>query len=195
LLAETKRPKAIDPAQFDHRLFHWWPCRDVGLFADLRKNGSARMGVLMAVFIREAHVEDKDALGALKLRSSLAWGDHIEELQALPEAREVPIAHVPHAIVAELEGEIVGFVTVLSGKGAMQAILEDLFVAPEVWRMGVGRKLLAEAEYRAAMLGARTLHVVAGERARPFYEAAGYRFAGTIAADFAPAVRLLKDLP
>ena len=76
-----------------------------------------------------------------------------------------------------------------------QAELEDLFVAPEVWRMGVGRKLLAEAEYRAAMLGARTLHVVAGERARPFYEAAGYRFAETIATDFAPAVELHKDLP
>ncbi len=148
----------------------------------------------MAVFIREAHAEDRDTLGALKLRSSLAWGDHIEELQALPEAREIPVAHVPHAIVAELEGKIVGFVTVLSGKGAIQAELEDLFVAPEVWRLGVGRKLLAEAEHRAAALGARTLHVVAGERARPFYEASGYRVARTIATDFAPAVELYKDL-
>lgn len=149
----------------------------------------------MAVFIREAHAKDRDILGALKLRSSLAWGDHSEALRALPEAREVPAAHVPHAIVAELDGKIVGFATVLAGKGAMQAELKDLFVAPEVWLTRVGRKLLAEAEYRAAVLGARTLRVVAGERARPFYEASGYRFAGTIATDFAPAVELHKDLP
>ncbi len=149
----------------------------------------------MAVLIREAHAEDRDTLGALKLRSSLAWGDHVEELQALPDAREVPVAHLPYAIVAELEGEIVGFTTVLFGIGAMQAVLEDLFVAPEVWRTGVGRKLLTEAEGRAIALGARTLRVVASERARPFYEASGYRFARTIATDFSPAVELHKDLP
>ncbi len=103
--------------------------------------------------------------------------------------------HLPHVIVAEFVGEVVGFATVLPGKGAIQAGLEDLFVAPELWRRGIGRSLLAEAERRAAALGARSLHVVAGERARPFYEAAGYRFAGTIATDLAPAVELQKDLP
>ncbi|CAN7686170.1 GNAT family N-acetyltransferase [Rhizobium sp. LjRoot98] len=149
----------------------------------------------MAVFIRAAHDEDRITLGALKLRSSLAWGDHIEELQALPEAKEVRAEHIPHAIVAELDGEIVGFVTVFSNEGAMPAELEDLFVAPEAWRMGIGRELLAQAEHRAAALGARSVHVVAGERARPFYEASGYRFAGTVATDFAPAAELLKDLP
>ena len=149
------------------------------------------VGGMMAVIIRAARDEDKHNLGALKLRSSLAWGDHIEELQALPEAKEVSAAHLPHVTV----GEVVGFATVLPGKGAIQAELEDLFVAPEVWRRGIGGALLAEAERRAIALGARSLHVVAGERARPFYEAAGYRFAGTITTDLAPAVELQKDLP
>ncbi|HEX2841591.1 GNAT family N-acetyltransferase [Hyphomicrobium sp.] len=103
--------------------------------------------------------------------------------------------HLPHVIVAEFVGEIVGFATVLPGRDAIQAELEDLFVAPEVWRRGIGGSLLAEAERRAAALGARSLHVVAGERARPFYEAAGYLFAGTIRTDLAPAVELQKDLP
>lgn len=152
------------------------------------------MGDEMAIFIREAHAEDRNPLGALKLRASLAWGEHIEELQALPEAREVPVAHLPHILVAELEGEIVGFATVLSSAAALPAELEDLFVAPELWRKGVGGKLLAEAERRAVARGARTLHVVAGERARPFYEASGYRFAAEITTDFAPAVELYKDL-
>lgn len=78
----------------------------------------------MAIFIRAAHDEDRITLGALKLRSSLAWGDHIEELQALPEAKEVRAEHIPHAIVAELDGEIVGFVTVFSNEGAMPAELD-----------------------------------------------------------------------
>ncbi|MGH6762639.1 MAG: GNAT family N-acetyltransferase [Phyllobacterium sp.] len=127
-----------------------------------------RIGGVTGIFIRTARDEDRDNLGALKLRSSLAWGDHIEEMQALPEAREVSAAHLPHVIVAELDGQMVGFVTVLPGKNSVQAELEDLFVAPEIWRKGIGRALLAEAERHAAVLGARTLHVIAGERARPF---------------------------
>ncbi|WP_274629483.1 GNAT family N-acetyltransferase [Arvimicrobium flavum] len=148
----------------------------------------------MAILIREARPEDRDTLGALKLRSSLGWGENIEKLQALSEAREVPAAHLPHAIVAEIEGEIVGFATVLPAEAAFQAELEDLFVAPEAWRKGVGRKLLAEAECRASAIGARTLLVVAGERARPFYGASGYRFAATTATEFARAVELHKEL-
>lgn len=149
----------------------------------------------MTVSIRPGRNEDRAALGALKLRSSLAWGDHVEELLALPEAREVPAAHIPHVMVAEIAKEIVGFVTVLPGETATQAELEDLFVAPEAWRRGIGSLLLAEAERRATALGARSLDVIAGERARPFYEAAGFQFAGTVATDLALAVRLQKDLP
>ncbi|WP_026868565.1 hypothetical protein [Inquilinus limosus] len=63
--------------------------------------------------IRAARPEDRDALGALKLRASLAWGEHVEELQALPEARQVPAEHLPSAVVAELDGRVVGFATVL----------------------------------------------------------------------------------
>lgn len=148
------------------------------------------MGELL---LRSAHAEDRAALGALKLRSSLAWGDHVEALRALPEAREVPLAHMPHAIVAERDGTIVGFATVLAGKDG-KAELEDLFVAPDQWRTGIGSALLAEAERRAVESGARVLHVVAGERARPFYEASGFRFAGTVATTFEPAAELDKDL-
>jgi GNAT superfamily N-acetyltransferase len=109
---------------------------------------------MMAISIRAAQAADKDVLGALKLQASLAWGDHVEKLHALPEAREVPAAHLPHAIVAELEGKIVGFATVFFARDTFQAELQDLFVAPEAWRKGVGRMLLSEAENRAAELGA-----------------------------------------
>ncbi|WAX96598.1 GNAT family N-acetyltransferase [Aminobacter sp. NyZ550] len=148
----------------------------------------------MSVSIRPARAEDRDVLGALKLRSSLAWGDHVEELLAMPEAREVPAAHLPNIAVAELAGEIVGFVTVLAGDDATRAELEDLFVAPEAWRKGIGSLLVAEAERHARTLGAQTIEVVAGERARPFYQASGFRFAAAVQTELAPAVRLEKDL-
>lgn len=148
----------------------------------------------MPFLIRSARGEDRPTLGALKLASSLAWGDHVEELLALPEAREVPAEHLPHVIVAELDGAIVGFATMLPGKQADEAELEDLFVAPERRRTGVGRKLVAEAERRAVEAGASALHVIVGARARPFYEALGYRFAGEVATAFEPAAKLIKSL-
>ncbi|GAA4121749.1 hypothetical protein GCM10023067_31070 [Aminobacter aganoensis] len=154
-----------------------------------------RTGTAMTIGIRTALAADRDALGALKLRSSLAWGDHVEELQALAEAREVPATQLPHVAVAEIAGKIVGFVTVLPADAATHAELEDLFVAPEAWRQGIGGMLLAEAERRARAFGARTLGVVAGERARSFYEASGFRFVKTVATDLAPAARLQKELP
>lgn len=152
------------------------------------------MEASITVGIRTARADDRDVLGVLKLRSSLAWGDHVEELLAMPEARQIPAAHLPHVIVAELAGEIVGFVTVLPGDAADRAELEDLFVAPEAWRKGIGSLLVAEAERRAKALGARTLEVVAGARTRPFYETSGFRFAGIVQTDLAPAARLQKDI-
>jgi GNAT superfamily N-acetyltransferase len=148
----------------------------------------------LAIVTRPARDEDRDILGALKLRSSLAWGDHVEELLAMCEAREVPAAHLPHIIVAEASGAIVGFATILRHKGAARAELEDLFVAPEAWRRGIGKLLLAEAERRAIASGARSVQVVAGERARPFYEASGYDVTGAVMTTLAPAMELEKRL-
>lgn len=147
----------------------------------------------MRLLIRAAHNEDREALGTLKLRSSLAWGDHVDELLALPEARQFSAAHLPHATVAELDGTLVGFITVVPSTGT-EAELEDLFVAPELWRMGVGTQLLNEAEHRATELEIRSLHVVVGDRARPFYEAAGFLFSGTVETEFSTALRMSKTL-
>lgn len=147
----------------------------------------------MTIRIRPARPQDRDALGALKLRASLAWGDNVEALQDLPEARQVPAEHLPAAIVAERDGAIAGFATVLP-RGDGEAELEDLFVDPAAWGQGIGRQLLAEAGTRAVALGARSLHVVAGGRARPFYERCGFRVTGPVTTDFEPASAMRKDL-
>jgi GNAT superfamily N-acetyltransferase len=147
----------------------------------------------MVIRIRPARPEDRDTLGALKLRSSLAWGDHVEALRALPEARQVPAEHLPSVFVAELDGGIAGFATVLP-RGDGEAELEDLFVDPDAWRRGIGTRLVAEAEQRAAALGARALHVIASERARAFYERCGFRVVGTAMTAFASAPEMRKTL-
>jgi GNAT superfamily N-acetyltransferase len=147
----------------------------------------------MVIRIRPARPEDRDALGALKLRSSLAWGDHVEALRALPEAGQVPAEHLPSVFVAELDGEIAGFATVLP-RGDGEAELEDLFVDPDCWRRGIGARLVAEAERRATALGTRALHVIASERARAFYERCGFRVVGTAMTAFAPAPEMRKTL-
>ncbi|MGF6227444.1 GNAT superfamily N-acetyltransferase [Inquilinus ginsengisoli] len=147
----------------------------------------------MVIRIRPARPEDRDALGALKLRASLAWGDHVEELKALPEARQVPAEHLASVFVAELDGGIAGFATVLP-RGDGEAELEDLFVDPHSWRCGIGARLVAEAERRAKALGTRSLHVIASERAHAFYERCGFRVVGTAMTAFAPAPEMRKTL-
>jgi GNAT superfamily N-acetyltransferase len=147
----------------------------------------------MVIRIRPARPEDRDTLGALKLRSSLAWGDHVEALRALPEARQVPAEHLLSVFVAELDGKITGFATVLP-RGDGEAELEDLFVDPDSWRRGIGARLVAEAERRAAAFGALALHVIAGERARAFYERCGFRVTGTAMTALAPALGMRKEL-
>ena len=125
------------------------------------------------------------------MRASLAWGDHVQALQAMPEARVVPAEHLPFMFVAEDAGVILGFATVLSRPGPA-AELEDLFVDPNCWRRGVGRLLAQEAEWRAQALGASSLHVIANDRARDFYVACGFEALGVVATDLAPATEMEK---
>lgn len=143
--------------------------------------------------IRPATAGDLAALGALKLRASLAYGDLVEELRDLPDAREVPAAHLPHVFLAEAGGAVLGFATVLP-KTDEEAELEDIFVDPQGWRSGVGRALMDEAARRTQALGAGALHVIANERARAFYEACGFRQIGTVETLFEPAPTMRLEL-
>jgi GNAT superfamily N-acetyltransferase len=138
----------------------------------------------MTLCIRPATAEDLPALGELKLRASLALGEHIAELEALPEARIVPAEHLPFVFVAEDRGRILGFATVLPG-GEDHAVLEDMFVEPDQWRRGIGRLLIGEAVARARALGAQVLRVIANSRG--FYDACGFEAVGEVQTQFAPA--------
>lgn len=149
--------------------------------------------MLEPLIIRPAAEQERRTLGELKLCSSLGWGDHVEELRALPAARTIPAEHLPFLFVADRGGAPIGFATVLPSTGP-DAELEDLFVHPDAWGQGVGGRLLSEAERRARALGFRGLHVIASRRALPFYEAAGFKQVGTVETLFEPAPEMWKDL-
>ena len=88
--------------------------------------------------------------------------------------------------VAELRGEVVGFVCVLAHvssedpieKDPEHAYIPDLVVMPEHRGAGVGRALLAAAETYAVSEGARVLEVdvlAANTIARKLYATLGFR--------------------
>ncbi len=142
------------------------------------------------MWIRAATAADLEALGALKLRASLAWGEHVEALTAMADARTVPIEHLPFVFLAETVEGIAGFATVLPG-----AELEDIFVDPHLWRRGAGRVLMREAVSRARVLGAPALHVIANSHALGFYAACGFEVIGTVTTELGPGVEMELRLP
>jgi predicted cupin superfamily sugar epimerase/GNAT superfamily N-acetyltransferase len=114
--------------------------------------------------------------------------------------QERAVAEVPHAVVAERGGVVVGFVATGDDEVA------ELFVAQDARGAGVARLLLAAGEGAVRRAGHRTacLGVVVGNaRARRFYEREGWRDAGDVDhsatgpdGPIAVPTRLyLKDLP
>ena len=143
----------------------------------------------MAIRIRSAAPDERKALGELKLRASLAWGEHLDALNAMADARNVPAEHMPFVFVAEEAGRILGFATVLPRPGAA-AELEDLFIEPQDWRRGVGRALVEEAARRALSLGAPALHLIANPRAEAFYAACGFKALGETTTELGHAMEM-----
>jgi GNAT superfamily N-acetyltransferase len=146
-----------------------------------------------ALSIRPAARGERAALEALQRRASLAWEEYRAALLAHPDAIELPAAHIAGTLVAERDGAVAGFAVVLP-RDDRDADLDGLFVEPHLWRNGIGRRLVAEAEALAARTGARVLHVIAGAHTAGFYGACGFTRAGAAATRFGPALALRKAI-
>jgi putative acetyltransferase len=95
--------------------------------------------------LRRYHPRDEDASVALWLRTWQAAYPELDFAERLDWWRErwrnelLPVAEV---IIAETDGAMIGFVTV----DPRTFYLDQLVVAPEHWRSGVGATLISEAK-------------------------------------------------
>lgn len=143
--------------------------------------------------IRPARSKDHRDLEALLQHASLATGEQQQALMDNPDAMQVSVENLVHTLVAEIDGRIAGFCTVLPLPGAA-AELDALFIDPTFWRKGLGKALYSAAERQIELAGATSLTVVSGQYAQPFYAALGFDRAGVEMTRFGPAVRLSKRL-
>jgi len=144
--------------------------------------------------IRGARLSEREALTALHRRSSYVWEQDRVHFDAHPEIFGVAVEAIAAGdvrVALAADGELLGFATVDRATGE----LDDLFVAPEHMRMGVGRALVEDAAARARAAGCRELSVTAHPRNFPFYEHVGFVAAEPAATRFGPAFRMRRALP
>jgi GNAT superfamily N-acetyltransferase len=138
-----------------------------------------------------ARPEERDALEALQRRASMALGEYNEQLEAEPDAFQLPIDQIESdaVIVAELGGRIAGFAVVLMDQDGAE--LDGLFVEPDLWGQGIGAALVDVAVHEARQQGLAMM-VIANPSARGFYEKCGFSLEGEAETRFGPALRMSR---
>jgi N-acetylglutamate synthase-like GNAT family acetyltransferase len=141
--------------------------------------------------IRLARPDERDALEALLRRASLALEEYREQLEAAPDAIELPMEQIERGevIVAELGSRLAGFAAVVIEDDVAE--LDGLFVEPELWRLGIGAALVDVAVHEARRQGLAMI-VVASPSARRFYERSGFTVEGEAETRFGPALRMSR---
>ena len=140
-----------------------------------------------ALTIRLARPAEREDLEALQRRASLELPEYRRQLEAHPDAIDLPADQIEkgQALVAELDGQVAGFAALLEGE------LDGLFVEPELWRRGIGTALIDEAAHQARRRGL-SLSVTASPTAREFYESCGFSVEGESDTRFGPALRMSR---
>jgi GNAT superfamily N-acetyltransferase len=138
-----------------------------------------------------AKLEERDALEALQRRASLALGEYNEQLEAEPDAIQLPLEQLERGevIVAELDDRLAGFAAVVIDDDVAE--LDGLFVEPELWRRGIGAALVDVAVHEARRQGLAMM-VIANPSAREFYEKCGFAVEGEAGTRFGPALRMSR---
>ena len=137
--------------------------------------------------IRRARRDERSDLEGLQRRASLALPEYRAQLEAHPDAIDLPAELIEkgQVLVAEFGGQEAGFAALVEGE------IEGLFVEPELWRRGIGTALVGEAAHEARRRGL-SLSVTAGPSAREFYESCGFSVEGEAQTRFGPAFRMSR---
>ena len=151
----------------------------------------AAMSRLADLTIRMARPAEREELEELQRRASLALEEYNEQLEANPDAIQLPIEQIERGevIVAELGGRLAGFVAVVIDDDVAE--LDGLFVEPVLWRQGIGAALVDVAVHEARRQGLAMM-VVANPSAREFYEKCGFAVEGETETRFGPALRMSR---
>ena len=141
--------------------------------------------------IRRALPAEREALEKLQWRASLANENDRPHLEAHPDAIELPLAQIERGqvFVAELKGRIAGFSAILPEGRHLE--LDGLFVEPDMWRQGIGTRLVDCAAHEARRLGL-ALMVVANPHASEFYRRCGFSQEGIVETRFGPGIRMSR---
>jgi GNAT superfamily N-acetyltransferase len=146
---------------------------------------------MSTVTIRHGEAADLDALRQLFRRSSLSNAGDRSSLMAHPDTLELSgdaVAQGRTDVAIDVDGQIVGFVTVADGPGFVE--LEDLFVDPDSMRQGVGAALVGHVVARARQAGVGRVEVTANPHALAFYRFAGFVYDRDVETRFGAAPRM-----
>jgi GNAT superfamily N-acetyltransferase len=123
--------------------------------------------------IREARVEELEALSALCLRSKAHWGYDADFMaRCVPVMRLTPERIEGRHRVAEADGRAAGFALLAPLKDG-RVDLDLFFVEPKYIGSGVGRALFASIVDLARSLGFKIIEIVADPNAEGFYSRLG----------------------
>jgi len=136
--------------------------------------------------LRPAHADEAALLSDIALASKAHWPYPAAQLERWRGDLTVEPAQLDerYARVAEVDGEVAGFVIIVPPQADANAewLLDHLWVVSAHMGRGIGRALLMAARQLAAAQGASTLHIDADPYAEAFYQAFGARRIGAIAA-------------
>ena len=151
----------------------------------------AAMSGLAELSFRLAKVAEQQELEDLQRRASLALEEYRDQLEAEPDAVELPVKQIADGavIVAEQEAHPVGFAVVLIDDEVAE--LDGLFVEPQHWREGIGSALVDIAVHEARRQGL-SMTVTASPSAQGFYEKCGFTVEGEAETRFGPALRMSR---
>lgn len=147
------------------------------------------------MLIRTAGIHEKRALEQLQLRASLANEGDREHLLRNPDIISIPDAQIAsgHVFVAQLDGRTIGFAALQPhDDGSVE--LDGLFVEPEYWQHGIGRRLVQHCIEIARRRAANTLTVIANPHALAFYRSCRFEERGTTQTQFGPAILMALKL-
>jgi GNAT superfamily N-acetyltransferase len=147
------------------------------------------------VSIRPARPDDQTTLESLQWRASLANPGDRDALLANPDAIALPTEQIAAGgvFVAERDGVVAGFAALVPRSDG-GAELDALFVEPEIWKHGVGRRLVNHIADVAREKAASFLHVIGNPHAEGFYRSCGFRVIGTVDTRFGPGLAMRRPL-